>query len=206
MYKTPLRLALSPAIKAFGPLSDIWTMCFEGKHKFFKQGIHNAHNFKNVALTLAVKHQTMMAYYLDTSSFFKPTVEMDKGYYSISHMRMSNMFSARVPQLATVLVASSVFVDGSRFCPDMILSVGSFSGLPKFEQIKQDLPINTEILFVCNAMTAWYHEHFRSLELCDSTNPSVCVVQLKELNDVFLLAAYRFGDNLIVTLRRYILR
>lgn len=23
-------------IKAFGPLSDVWTMRFEGKHKFFK--------------------------------------------------------------------------------------------------------------------------------------------------------------------------
>lgn len=46
-------------IKAFGPLSDVWTMRFEGKHKFFKQVIRNAHNFKNVALTLAVNHQKL---------------------------------------------------------------------------------------------------------------------------------------------------
>lgn len=61
----------SQMIKAFGPLSDVWTMRFEGKHKFFKQAIHN---FRNVALTLAVNHQKMMAYYLDTSSFFKPSI------------------------------------------------------------------------------------------------------------------------------------
>lgn len=65
-------------IRAFDPLVDVWTMHFEGKHKFFKRVIRNAHNFRNVALTLAVKHQKMMAYYLDTSSFFKPPVEMDK--------------------------------------------------------------------------------------------------------------------------------
>lgn len=68
----------SQMIKAFGPLSDVWTMHFEGKHTFFKQVIRNAHNFRNVALTLAVNHQKMMAYYLDTSSFFKPSIDMVK--------------------------------------------------------------------------------------------------------------------------------
>lgn len=87
----------------------------------------------------------------------------------------------------------------------MILSVDSCSGLPKFKQIKQIVAINTEILFFCNTMTAWYHEHLRSFELCGSANPSLCVVQLKELNDVFPLSAYRFRDNLVVTLTRYIL-
>lgn len=195
-------------IKAFGPLSDIWTMHFEGKHKFFKQVIRNAQNFRNVVLTLAVKHPKMMAYYLDTSSFFKPSAEMDKVTTALITSYPENVqqvFRQRVPQLATVLVASSVFVDGIRYCTDMIPSVGSCSGLPTFMQIKQIVAINTDVLFVCNTMTVWYHEHLRSFEVCYSTSPSLCVVQLKELNDVFLLSAYRYGDNLIVTLRRYIL-
>lgn len=195
----------SQMIKAFGPLSDVWTMHFEGKHKFFKQVIHNAHNFRNVALTLAVNHQKMMAYYLDTSSFFKPSIEMDKVTTALITSYPENtqqIFCQRIPQLATVLVASSVFVDGIRYCPDMILSVGSCSGLPNFKQIKQIVAINTEILFVCNTMTAWYHKHFRAFELCCSTNPSLCVVQIEELNDVFPLSAF---NNLIVTLRCHIL-
>ncbi|KAK7886515.1 hypothetical protein WMY93_026136 [Mugilogobius chulae] len=65
-------------IKAFGPLSDVWTMRFEGKHKFFKRVIRNAQNYKNVALTLTVKHQLMMSYCLESSSFFRHSVEMDK--------------------------------------------------------------------------------------------------------------------------------
>ena len=78
---------------------------------------------------------------------------------------VQQVFSQRIPQLATVLVASAVFVDGIRYSPDMILSVGSCSGLPNFKQIKQIVAINTEILLVCNTMTAWYHEHFRSFVL-----------------------------------------
>ena len=85
----------------------------------------------------------------------------------------------------------------------MIVSVGSCSGLPSFRQIKQVVALNTEILFVCNEMTCmWYHEHLRSFELiCDNNNPFLCVVQMKELNDVFPLSGYRYGDNLVVTLR-----
>lgn len=194
-------------IKAFGPLSDVWTMRFEGKHKFFKRVIRNAHNFRNVALTLAMKHQKMMAYYLDTSSFFNPPVEMDKvTTASIASFpeNVQQVFCQRVPHLTTVLVTSSVSVDGVRYCEDMMISVGSCSGLPEFKQIKQIVSINTEVLFVCKTMTAWYHEHLRSFELCDG-NASLCVVQLKELNDVFPLPTYRFRDNFIVTLRRYIL-
>lgn len=54
-------------IKAFGPLSDVWTMHFEGKHKFFKKVICESQNFRNVALTLDVKHQRLIAYHLDSS-------------------------------------------------------------------------------------------------------------------------------------------
>lgn len=171
-----------------------------GSIHFFKQVIRNAHNFRNVALTLAVKHQKMMAYFLD--SFFKPSVEMDKVTTSSITSYPDNIqhiFCQRVPQLPSVLVASSVSVDGIRYCADMMLSVGSCSGLPKFKQIKKIVAINSEILFVCKEMTAWYHEHLRSFELCESTNPSLSVVQQNELHDVFPLPAYRFGDNLIVT-------
>lgn len=133
-------------IKEFGPLSDVWTMFFEGKHKFFKRVIRDVHNFKNVALTLAVKHQKMMAYYLDTSSFFKPSIEMDKvttASITFYPENVQQVFCQGVPQLTSVLVASSVYVDGIRYCADMIVSVGSCAGLPSFRQIKQIVALNT---------------------------------------------------------------
>ena len=51
-------------IQTFGPLCDVWTMRFEGKHKFFK----------NIPLTLALRHQHMIAFHLAATSFFKPSV------------------------------------------------------------------------------------------------------------------------------------
>lgn len=51
-------------------------MRFEGKHKFFNKVIRDAQNFKNVAMTLAVKHQKALSHQLDCSHFFKLAVEM----------------------------------------------------------------------------------------------------------------------------------
>lgn len=35
-------------IQTFGPLSDVWTMRFEGKRKFFKEAVRHVHNFKTI--------------------------------------------------------------------------------------------------------------------------------------------------------------
>ncbi|XP_039660298.1 uncharacterized protein LOC120561302 [Perca fluviatilis] len=58
--------------RRFGPLVHLWTMRFEGKHRFFKRVVHDTHNFKNVLKTLATKHQHMMAYHFRAPSFFRP--------------------------------------------------------------------------------------------------------------------------------------
>lgn len=39
-------------MRMYGPLREMWTMRFEGKHTFFKQVICNTKNFKNVPQTL----------------------------------------------------------------------------------------------------------------------------------------------------------
>ncbi|KAL7847282.1 hypothetical protein SRHO_G00222620 [Serrasalmus rhombeus] len=68
----------SELIKLYGPLCEVWTMRLEGKHKFFKKVVRDAQNFKNVPMTLAVRHQKAVSYQLDCSSFYKPEFEMAK--------------------------------------------------------------------------------------------------------------------------------
>lgn len=59
-------------IKSFGLLVHLWTMRFEGKHRFFKRVVHDTQNLKNVTSTLATRHRHMMAYHLSSPSNFKP--------------------------------------------------------------------------------------------------------------------------------------
>lgn len=65
-------------IRCFGPLVSLWTMRFEAKHRYFKKVVHDTQNFKNVLLTLSMKHQQMMAYYLNGEDFFKQSLHVEK--------------------------------------------------------------------------------------------------------------------------------
>lgn len=87
----------------------------------------------------------------------------------------------------------------------MMLCIGSCSGLPEFGQITQIVAANPDILFVCKKMTAWYHEHFRSYQLCYTDGPSMCVVKVADLIDVFPLSAYKVQGKLMVTLKRFVI-
>lgn len=194
-------------IKTFGPLCDVWTMRFEGKHKFFKKVVRHIHNFKNIPLTLALRHQHMIAFHLAATSFFKPSVEINRVKSVMVDSfpeNVKNFLCLRNNYQNTVLAAASVCIDGIKYSADMVISVGSCSGLPDFRQIAKIVVINTEI-FVCKLMTSWYNEHLRAYELCRSHLSTFSVTQLSELNDVFPLSLYRVGDKQLVTLKRHIL-
>ena len=115
-------------------------------------------------------------------------------------------FAASVKcQLEYSLVASFVCVHGIKYSADMIILVGSCSGLQKFKQITQKAVINTEVLLVFWIFTSWYIEHLRAYELCFSGGGSLTVTQLSEMNDVFCLSCYHVKGNVYVLLKCYIL-
>lgn len=136
-------------IQTFGPLVDVWTMRFEGKHKFFKNIVH----FKNVCLTLAVRHQRMMGFHLASPSFFKPPVEIQKLKAVVVSSFPDNVQQGlfqKNGQQNTVLVASSVCVDGIKYAPDMIVSAGPCAGLPDFRQVIKGVVISTHVCLQTN--------------------------------------------------------
>lgn len=40
----------------------LWTMRFEAKHSFFERVVRHTHSFRNILLSLSMKHQLMVAY------------------------------------------------------------------------------------------------------------------------------------------------
>lgn len=193
--------------KIYGPLIDVWTMRFEGKHKFFKKVIHDTQNFKNVPLTLARRHQKMMAYHLDCPSFFKPALQANTVksiMVSSLPVNIQDFLRQRCGLQNIVMSARSVSVDGINYTADMVVSVGSFGGLPEFRQIKQVVVLNMDVVFLCKPMIAWYHEHLHAYELSQSSIGLVAT-QLTEFNDVFPLSAYRVRGAMFVSLKHYIL-
>lgn len=194
-------------IRTYGPLRDMWMMRFEGKHKVFKQVIRDTKNFKNVPQTLAVRHQRLLAYYIDSPSFLKPPVQTDKMMGTLMSTFLQNIQEFLRDKYAvqnTVLAASSVSIDGIKYNPDMVVSVGTCSCLPDFRQIFKILVINSDVLFVCKDLTCWYIEHLRSFELCSHVL-SLSITKPSDLNDPFPLPAYTLRGRTYVTLKHYII-
>ncbi|XP_044194551.1 uncharacterized protein LOC122971866 isoform X1 [Thunnus albacares] len=174
--------------RCFGPLVHLWTMRFEGKHRFFKRVIHDTQNFKNVLKTLATRHQHMMAYHLSAPLFFRP------------HTRASSVTSVQIatlPQVAkdfietktesqNIYSTSKVSINGTDFANGMFVSADQTGGLPNFSRIERVLLVDNSVSFLCRNYKCWYSEHLRSFELTSTGNTSV--LQLSELNDTEMAA------------------
>ena len=110
----------------------------------------------------------MKAYHLDSASFFKPALELDKVksvmVSSFPDNVQQHLLARHAPQ-NTVLTATSVSIDGIKYAADMVVSVGSCAGLPEFRQIQQILVVDTNVLFICRQLFAWYHKHLRAVIL-----------------------------------------
>lgn len=62
-------------IRAYGPLVFLWTMRFEAKHSLFKRIVRHMHCFRNILLSMAVKHQLMIAYNQHDPSVVRPVLQ-----------------------------------------------------------------------------------------------------------------------------------
>lgn len=190
-------------IRCFGPVVHLWTIRFEGKHRFFKRTVHDTQNFKNVLKTLAWRHQYMMAYYLSAPSFFKPHQQTS----SVSSVMVSTLPDIAMAYIAQntdsnmIYSTSRVTIDGTDYAAGMFVSVGQEGALPQFCRIEQIFLVNNHIVFLCREHESRYIEHLRSYELV-SGNLAVHITS--ELNDTLPLSAYFRQGKLLITPRRYI--
>ena len=63
-------------IKAHGPLRHCWTMRYESKYSFLKGLIKENKNFRNIAKTIAQKHQVHMAFKLQSKDILQSEVKV----------------------------------------------------------------------------------------------------------------------------------
>ncbi len=192
-------------IRFFGPLVSLWTMRFEAKHSFFKKVVRHTRCFKNILLSLAVKHQFMMAYYLQSNATKKcsltvsavSTVSVD-----ILHQDVQKVLKLKYPDIVHLQLTKTASVNGVTYREGMIVVCGSTGGLPDFAEVVQMVVLEGNLSFIVKEFGAWYREHFRAFELCPTSQ--VSFIQFGALMDQYPLADYRIGGRRMVTLKRFI--
>lgn len=119
-------------IRCFGPLVDFWTIRFEAKHSFFKKVVRDVNNFKDILLTLSLRHQLMLAYHLDMTTLFKPRVEVKRASNVSVDMLASSVkqvMEKKFTTLRSVSMATTAYIHGTQYTKGMFVSFGSTSGL-----------------------------------------------------------------------------
>lgn len=192
-------------IRSWGPLVALWTMRFEAKHSFFKQVARYTNCFKNILLSLAVKHQLMISHHYHSSLTTKTALEVT----SVSNVPLDvvredikRVVQQKYPHLRTVPLSKRASYYGTNYMVGMILTAGSAGGLPDFVEIVHLVIMQDKLSFIVRRLSAWYTEHLRSFELVPSVN-ELEFLDFSELSDYYPLASYMVGGKNMVTLKRF---
>lgn len=194
-------------IRCFGPLVALWTMRFEAKHRFFKQIVKHTSCFRNVPLTLASKHQFMIAFHINSLSYGKSTLDVSNVStvpLDVLKEEVAQAIRSKYPNTNEVHLANNASSSGIAYSKGMIVAHGSTSGLPEFAEIIQMCVVNEELVLIVKVLCGWYNAHYRAFELSLSPSREIMLVALNELADTYPLADYIIGSNRMVTLKRHI--
>ena len=128
-------------IRCFGPLVTLWTMRFESKHSFFKQIVKHTSCFRNVPLSLASKHQFMIAFHLNSPSYGKSSLDVSSVSTVPVDVLQEDIVQAvrsKYPSTSEMHLANNASSSGIAYSKGMIVAHGSASGMPEFAEILQD--------------------------------------------------------------------
>lgn len=93
-------------------------MRFESKQSFFKKVVFDTHNMKNVFFTLSMKHQRVIAYYLDAQNLLKSELYIEKVHVvsiSLLDATLRCVVQTNLPHLHTVLLSKDVCLHGTQY-------------------------------------------------------------------------------------------
>lgn len=150
-------------IYRYGPLVSLWAMRFESKHQYFKDVARKVRNFKNIAYTLAARHQYLETY-LATQVSSENTI-VTTGCKPILYEHLPEMVRLHISEhdLArdTAFVLTSVAIDGFVYTKGsaLVQSV-SEDEHPEFVQVCELFSVNRSILVLALLLkTIEFDEH-----------------------------------------------
>ena len=147
---------------------SFWTMRFEAKHSFFKRVVRHTHSFRNILLSLAVKHQLMVAHHLHGGAVVLPSLQAKKlSMVDLTVLRedVKKALQIKFPSAPFIQMATTVCCSGTSYSTGMILAHGSTGCLPDFVELIQIAVVNGKVGFIVKCLNAWHIEHLRSFEL-----------------------------------------
>ena len=137
------------------------TMRFEAKHRFFKS-VRQTGSFRNIIMTMARKHNSMIAYHIHDANIQRPTLSvsrMTQVAVDVLKDSIKESFARKFPGVVVVNKKDKVNISGTDYSVGMLLPFGSTGGLPDFGEILQLIIVHESPVFALKLLSWWYHEH-----------------------------------------------
>jgi hypothetical protein len=200
------------AIREFGALRNHSTMRFEGKHGWFKQ--FRYHNFTNLPMTVAFKHQLHLAYELTTvqgkltDNFFTSGDEIAEGtavdindFHENLQFALRNRVDLNMYE-PPFYVTPAVTRHGRELRPGLCICLkdDEFEG-PTFAILKMILVVGERDLILCmqNMLVDAFDVNFNAYQV--SKRNTFCVQKLSRTASVWPLPIVDQNNKLYITNR-----
>ena len=189
-------------ILAIGPMVRSWTMRCEGKLSLFKRASRLG-NFKNIALSLAQRHQRWMCYQGSSGNLLEAAFECsprgDSESLGDKNGTLIQSFLNVLPSMSletTIFNATWAKKDGIRYCTNnSYVITGSDGTDPIFGRIV-DLYVaceNVVFLYCQQCNTDYFDDHFYSYVITESHVKFIVAVE--NLLSPFVLHGHKLFDN-----------
>ncbi|XP_052003744.1 uncharacterized protein LOC127658461 [Xyrauchen texanus] len=157
----------------FGPISQLWCMRFEAKHKPLKRHTNIVGNFKNVSKTLSYKHQVQQMYSFKLGDPFSEKMIVTNSYpVTIGSLKkadvvLENLKSAKDFEYTlncAVYVTHAVSVFGQTYRTGSVMPLkADDKGEPLFGEIIHIIPQTDDmsiLMFVRILTVKYFDDHF----------------------------------------------
>lgn len=168
-------------IKQSGPLLSLWTMRFEGKHNYFAQIAHNIRNFRNICLSLAVRHQQYSSrvsknielhFGLKTDEIFKINLSDYDDSFDIIESLNIFLCTQTLCGKNEMLSTNQIWYNGYNYKRSFIVCYEMGNVFPKFGQIYEFIlyESNTCLLILKVLDTEYFDRHLFAYKIKETEN------------------------------------
>lgn len=178
-------------IYQFGPLIRLWTLRFESKHSYFKKCARHACNFKNICLTLALRHQMLQAY-IHAGKSFKSKIIINKSINFYVSMFSADIQNSLPPEMTPFnsVVSHNVVYQGITYQKDNFLPLEKNTDGILFGKIQLIIIKNNhDVYFIVEQIQSVFLYEYGVHALLPNVL-KFCCVHINNLLDYYPLSTY----------------
>lgn len=194
-------LHYASSIELIGPLRYFWSMTFESKHKFFRTSAHVSCNFKNVAKTVAYRHQLARCFRLLSKDEFSPcdfsfdsSEEIDLESFEFKHV-VHDRFN--ISENAVLKTTDRVHFNGIEYRCGCIIYFKSDGGEYRFGRVECILLESDECNLIIYELASKFDSHFSAHRISSGEESRLHVVDIHDLAyfvPMYEMSAFKLND------------